>query len=95
MVMTTEERLAIIKQAHQNFLAKQKATKAFKSKAKKSTAKAMDKILGVKTRREKEFNEAMDKLDENYNHYTDADKYAAKYYGDVYSQTTRFDNEWN
>lgn len=28
-------------------------------------------------------------------HYTDASKYAEKYYGDVYRQTTRLDNEWD
>lgn len=31
---------------------------------------------------------------ENINHYTDASKYAAKHYGEVYRDTTRFDDDW-
>lgn len=27
--------------------------------------------------------------------YTDAPKYAAEYYGEVYHETTRFDNDWD
>jgi hypothetical protein len=28
-------------------------------------------------------------------HYTDASKYAKKYYGETYRETTRFDNDWD
>ena len=28
-------------------------------------------------------------------YYTDAPKYAEKYYGEVYHETTRFDNDWD
>jgi len=28
-------------------------------------------------------------------HYTDASKYAKQYYGEVYHETTRFDNDWD
>lgn len=31
--------------------------------------------------------------DERY--WTDASKYADQYYGEVYCQTTRFDNDWD
>jgi endo-1,4-beta-D-glucanase Y len=31
----------------------------------------------------------------NINRWTDERKYAQKYYGDVYRETTRFDDEWN
>jgi len=31
----------------------------------------------------------------NINHYTDASKYANEYYGSVYRETTRFDNDWD
>ena len=27
--------------------------------------------------------------------YTDASKYADKYYGETYRETTRFDNDWD
>ena len=28
-------------------------------------------------------------------HYTDASKYAKKYYGETFHETTRFDNDWD
>lgn len=28
-------------------------------------------------------------------HWTDAPRYAEKYYGEVYRETTRFDNDWD
>lgn len=31
----------------------------------------------------------------NINHYTDAAKYAGEYYGEVYSETTKFDDDWD
>jgi len=31
----------------------------------------------------------------NINHYTDASKYANKYYGETFHQTTRLDNDWD
>ena len=32
---------------------------------------------------------------ENINLWTDASQYANQYYGDVYRQTTRYDNDWD
>ena len=32
---------------------------------------------------------------ENINHWTDASQYANQYYGDVYRETTRYDNDWD
>ena len=38
----------------------------------------------------------MDKYDgNNINAWTDASKYAEKYYGETYRQTTRYDNDWD
>lgn len=31
----------------------------------------------------------------NINQYTDASKYAKKYYGEVMSETTKYDNDWD
>lgn len=31
----------------------------------------------------------------NINHYTDSEKYVQEYYGSVYKETTRYDNDWN
>ena len=32
---------------------------------------------------------------ENISHWTDASKYAEEHYGDVFRQTTRYDNDWD
>jgi hypothetical protein len=34
-------------------------------------------------------------LNEDERYWTDASKYAEKYYGEVYRETTRFDNDWD
>ena len=38
----------------------------------------------------------MDKYDgNNINAWTDASKYAEKYYGETYRETTKYDNDWD
>ena len=34
-------------------------------------------------------------LREEEYHYTDAPKYAKQYYGEVFRETTKFDNDWD
>ena len=52
-----------------------------------------DEIEVPRRRAEEEvFDEAIAKLDENYNHWTDGEKYAETHYGDVMRNTTR---EWD
>ena len=34
-------------------------------------------------------------LDENFNHWTDASKYAEEHYGDKMRDTVAMDNDWN
>ena len=34
-------------------------------------------------------------VQEDERYWTDASKYADQYYGEVYRQTTRFDNDWD
>ena len=41
------------------------------------------------------FFKSIDRMDENYNQWTDASKYADQYYGDTMRATTRFDNDWD
>jgi cobalamin biosynthesis protein CbiD len=51
-----------------------------------------------KPRRKKisdEIDSLIDKLDENYNHWTDGEKYAETHYGDVARNTTKYDNDWD
>jgi ABC-type oligopeptide transport system ATPase subunit len=93
-MLTKEERLAIIKSAVESV---QKRNE-FRAKAKKGASKALVKAipeLQAKRAADKKFQEKMDAMNENYNHYTDSEKYAKQYYGDVYSDTTKFDNEWH
>jgi hypothetical protein len=35
------------------------------------------------------------KVDGSELHWSDARKYAGEYYGEVYRETTRFDNDWD
>ena len=94
IMKTQEERLALIKLVADRV----QKRNAFRAKAKKSSVKALLKAtpeFEAKRIADKKFQEKIDAMDENYNHYTDSEKYAKQYYGDVYSDTTKFDNEWH
>ena len=70
-------------------------SKAFISELKKQHADFMrkqKKLGGVKRKQNKKIDEELDLYNR---HYTDASKYAAEYYGEVYHATTRFDNDWD
>jgi len=48
------------------------------------------------SRREtKKIDKMLDKMDENYNHYTDSSAYAKEFYGDAHQETVGRDNDWN
>lgn len=94
---TKEERLALIKK-----VAERVQGQSFKSKMTKKSAGIrkgaradLQERADVRTANQKRYEDMMAKLDENYNQWTDADKYANEYYGDVYRDTVKFDNEWN
>jgi len=89
------DRLALIKTVHDKIQAK----KAFKSKVQTktrsvfvSTDRAERKDL-YKDNLNRFYN-AIDKMDENHNQWTDASKYANEYYGETMRETTKFDNDW-
>ena len=90
-VMTKEQRLAIIKAAADKVAARNQ----FKNKVRKGTNAVKSTARTIRREKDEKFDAMMDKMDENYNHWTDAEKYAKEYYGDVYSDTTRYDNDWN
>ena len=98
MTMTTEQkaaRLELIKKV----AAKVEARKAFKAKQAANAAKVrrwtdVDEKASRKTKAAN-FDRMIEKLDENHNLWTDAPKYAEQYYGDVYRDTTKYDNDWN
>jgi hypothetical protein len=98
MTMTTEQkaaRLALIKQVAE----KRKASAEFKRRQQINTAKVRryTDVVDRPARKAKvaEFDGMIEKLNENHNEWTDAPQYAEKYYGQVYRDTTRYDNEWN
>ena len=87
---------------------KAKRLEMIKAAAKKIEFKNKQKANAAKVRRwsdveekpvrasaARKFDAEIQKLDENYNQWTDGPQYAKQYYGDVYSETTRFDNDWD
>ena len=98
MTMTTEQkaaRLELIKAA----AAKIEKRKAFKARQAANAAKVRRwtdvEEKPVRAAKAADFDRMIEKLDENYNAWTDAPQYAKQYYGDVAYETTKFDNEWN
>lgn len=94
MTMTAEQkaaRLALIKQVAEKRQAKANFKKRLQTKGIAPVRKARSYVDSE----DRAFRKKMDKLDENYNQWTDASSYAKEYYGDVYRDTTRFDNDWN
>ena len=98
MTMTAEQkaaRLELIKAA----AAKIEKRKAFKAKQAVNASKVRrwSDVVEAPKRKAKEdaFDAEMDRLNENYNEWTDASKYADQYYGETMRETTKFDNDWN
>ena len=77
--MTQSERMAVIREHAQKFTKKLKRNQRVRITETKSLDKSVESFYNQ----------------ENINHWTDASKYAEEHYGDVYRQTTRYDNEWD
>jgi hypothetical protein len=77
--MTQSERMAVIREHAQKFTKKLKRNQRVRITETKSLDKSVESLYNQ----------------ENINHWTDASKYAEEHYGDVYRQTTRYDNEWD
>jgi ribonuclease HI len=86
IAVTYEERIALIKR-----IAERKKTLAKVKTKSRSVFDVMDKYEDTEKRNAKFVEEDKSKND---NHWTDAPKYANQYYGEVYRETTRFDNDW-
>jgi len=82
---TYEDRIALIKKIAE----RKKKLASVKTKSKKTMATATKK-------KSRSFLDAP-KEDSSKNpfYYTDASKYANQYYGGVYHETTKFDNDWD
>lgn len=90
-----EKRLEMIRAAAKKI----EAQKTFKERQALNSAKVRrwtDVVeKPARVRKRDEFDKEIAKLDENHNAWTDAPEYAKTYYGDVYRDTTRFDNDWD
>ena len=83
---TYKERIALIKR-----IAERKKTLAKVKVKSRSVFNTMDQFENTEKREVKAIKE--DKS-HNINHWTDAPKYAKQYYGEVYYETTKHDNDW-
>jgi|TARA_R110000851_G_scaffold230898_10_gene383782 hypothetical protein len=66
----------------------------FKTKMQKKSFKARVKVLVAQKRLAKEFDAEMDRLNENYNVWTDGPQYLEKHYGGMVEDAAKGD-EWN
>ena len=92
---TKEERLAVIKAAHQKVL-KSKALRARLAEGAKKVRRYTDE---VEAPRRKAKSDAFDKMiasyDTNHNQWTDGSKYLAEHYGDRAADQKSYDADWN
>ena len=82
---TKSERLALIKKIAER-----------KNKLTSIRKKSSNTIMNTKkaSRMSREFMKTPDDSSKNPYYYTDSSKYANQYYGEVYRETTRFDDDW-
>jgi len=89
------DRLALIATIAQRRAKSAAFKKTVQAKTKKfSTSPAYTERMAQAVDATKDFYKSIDKMDENYNQWTDASKYADKYYGETMRETTKFDNDW-
>lgn len=93
--MSKEDRLKQIKIIHQKRLKRQAFRARLEANAQKVRRYTDEVEKPARKKAAAKLDAIMDKYDENYNHYTDASKYAKEYYGERMYQTTRFDNDWD
>lgn len=88
---TYEERMAAIRAASERF----NKRKARRARLAASAARVRRYVDEVDKPERKKFDDMVDKMDENHNHYQDAPQYAEKYYGEKMRDTIAMDNDWN
>ena len=96
-MMTKEQRLAMIKNAA-NKIQGNLELRAQQAKVNaRFIADCNKKIAKIKAKQEAKLAKELDALDENYNEVDakTARKIANSCVGDIYRETTKFDNEWN
>jgi len=65
------------------------------SRFRKAEQRKQERFMKKQARQAKVKREDKSMLRKEEFHYTDAPKYANEYYGEVYRETTRFDNDWD
>ena len=92
---TKEERLAVIKAAHQKYL-KSKNLRARLAEGAKKVRKWTDEVEAPKRKAKKDsFDKKIDGYDNNHNQWTDGSKYLAEHYGDKVADQKAYDADWN
>lgn len=91
MTQTKAERLKMIKAAAKRLQFKKKQA------ANAATIRRYTDEVDRPSRaaKQREWDQMLDKLDENHNVWTDERQYAKKHYGDIAYHTTRYDNDWD
>lgn len=84
------ERLEMIRQVGEKMKAKKRQTRERMSRVRQES-----KTLIKRTPKKEKTGFEVPKETHNVNQYTDASKYAKKYYGETMFETQRFDNDWN
>jgi len=87
VAITYEERIALIRKIAE----RKKKMNLIKVKS-KSVIDHLDRYEDAPKKANRIVEEDKSKND---NYWTDAPKYAEKYYGETFRETTRFDNDWN
>ena len=88
---TYEERMAAIRESAERF-AKVKARRA---RLAASAARVRKYVDEVDKPERKKFDDMIDKMDENHNHYQDAPKYLNEHYGDRARDQKSYDRDWD
>lgn len=94
--MTNMTRLEMIKAAAEKIERRKALAKKFGGTSIGKLTRAAETQLEARAAKEKKFDEEIDRLNDNTHLYwNDASKFAEKYYGETYRETTKFDNEWD
>ena len=92
---TKEERLAVIKAAHQKYL-KSKNLRARLADGAKKVRKWTDEVEAPRRKAMSDaFVKMIDGYDTNHNQWTDGSKYLAEYYGERAADQKSYDADWN
>ena len=84
MKQTTADRMAMIRQA---------AKKLQASKTREARFVRMERTSPTSSKPQKA-GPVMDNASKDERYWSDAPKYAQQYYGEVYHETTKYDNDW-